>query len=154
MDVANRGAVDCQFASADPDLQMVIDHWDDLPEDVRSSILLIVRAGCGWGQGVAETLCVNFARLDTADRISTRSTLAFIDQQGDEFAPLGKRGVRLDCFVQVAAERISCRPHRRQERPPQSARDVLRSAAAAAVSPRSSTSRCPHWPPSCSMTRK
>ena len=42
---ANRGAGGGRdYDGANPDLQMVIDHWDDLPEDVRSSILLIVRA--------------------------------------------------------------------------------------------------------------
>ena len=43
---ANRGAVLRDFASPDPDLLMVIDRWDALPEDVQSSILLIVRAAC------------------------------------------------------------------------------------------------------------
>ena len=44
---ANRGSVGRDFAIADPGLQMVIDHWDDLPDDVRSGIVLIVRAARG-----------------------------------------------------------------------------------------------------------
>ena len=43
-------AVGHEFASVDPGFQMVIDHWDQLRNEVRSSILLIVRAARGWGQ--------------------------------------------------------------------------------------------------------
>ena len=42
----NRGAVGRDFAGPAPDLLIVIDLWDALPEDVRSRIRFVVRAAC------------------------------------------------------------------------------------------------------------
>ncbi|MEE3368996.1 MAG: hypothetical protein VX346_06595 [Planctomycetota bacterium] len=45
--VTQRDAVGRAPTVADPNLEMVINHWDDLSDEVRSSILLIARATCG-----------------------------------------------------------------------------------------------------------
>jgi hypothetical protein len=48
---ADAGAVETKTAHFEPDLQAVIDGWQDLPEAIKTGILAMVRAGSGAAAG-------------------------------------------------------------------------------------------------------
>jgi len=41
---AESGAVGAREAPLDPDLQLIVDRWEDLPQPIKAGILAMVRA--------------------------------------------------------------------------------------------------------------